>query len=377
MGVIKCRYARPWAKLVYETFSCIVQRVVEDAPKSGKVEIQIPEIIHSQMMPTQRSGEHDDSDSYIFQHTTIVNLCTPLVLNLTSDVEKILSLPECSSVTRVLVITHKFSEHILVHLKEKIEALHLAVSYGSSPCNIDVTRGAAVYAKMHNKIEIRPKLLQGDKELLMQQIQRNQDLEQQLSKLKCNNQKLYHQTSLLSQKNKQLEQQSRHLTQANQELNEQVTELDQLRHINQQLNQHMLQLSKKNQQLSEQSRQLIQVKQELQLHLVELDQQSTQLREANQQLDQQLRQLLVENQELKHQQENQPSWIVQQNDLVLSSTKPLGRDFYGEVREAMFHGCKVAVKCIHEVILSEYNQHIFYREIMVLSSQPSTIYWSY
>ena len=45
------------------------------------------------------------------------------------------------------------------------------------------------------------------------------------------------------------------------------------------------------------------------------------------------------------------------------SDKELGRGAYGWVKEATFRGCKLAVKCLHNELISEYNLHVFDREM--------------
>ena len=45
----------------------------------------------------------------------------------------------------------------------------------------------------------------------------------------------------------------------------------------------------------------------------------------------------------------------------------LGSGAYGEVRIALFRGLKVAAKCLHKVIISDYNLRIFSREMTIAS----------
>ena len=59
-------------------------------------------------------------------------------------------------------------------------------------------------------------------------------------------------------------------------------------------------------------------------------------------------------------------WIIQREEIVLSE-KSLGRGAWGEVREGEFRGCKVAVKEIHELILSDHNRRLFEREMSIAS----------
>ena len=60
--------------------------------------------------------------------------------------------------------------------------------------------------------------------------------------------------------------------------------------------------------------------------------------------------------------QQQQSWIVNRNEISLEE-KELGRGAYGWVKQATFCGCKVAVKCLHNELISEYNLHVFGREM--------------
>ena len=59
-------------------------------------------------------------------------------------------------------------------------------------------------------------------------------------------------------------------------------------------------------------------------------------------------------------------WIIQREEIVLSE-EILGRGAWGNVREGCFRGCKVAVKEIHELILSDHNRKLFEREMNIAS----------
>ena len=47
--------------------------------------------------------------------------------------------------------------------------------------------------------------------------------------------------------------------------------------------------------------------------------------------------------------------------------KILGTGAWGEVKVGIFRGTTVAVKCLHEMILSEYNLDLFCREMDIAS----------
>ena len=69
-----------------------------------------------------------------------------------------------------------------------------------------------------------------------------------------------------------------------------------------------------------------------------------------------VQQLKQENEEFKS------SWVIKKKDVILSE-RELGRGAYGWVKEATFQGCKVAVKCLHNLIISYFNLDIFNREM--------------
>ena len=59
-------------------------------------------------------------------------------------------------------------------------------------------------------------------------------------------------------------------------------------------------------------------------------------------------------------------WIIQREEVVLSGRR-LGRGAWGEVREGTFRSCQVAVKKIHDLILSDHNRRLFEREMTIAS----------
>ena len=59
-------------------------------------------------------------------------------------------------------------------------------------------------------------------------------------------------------------------------------------------------------------------------------------------------------------------WIIQREEVVLSR-KILGKGAWGNVCEGTFRGCQVAVKEIHELILSDHNRRLFEREMSIAS----------
>ena len=59
-------------------------------------------------------------------------------------------------------------------------------------------------------------------------------------------------------------------------------------------------------------------------------------------------------------------WIIRRDEVTLSENS-LGVGAWGKVYEGTFRGCKVAVKQIHELILSPHNRRLFEREMSIAS----------
>ena len=71
--------------------------------------------------------------------------------------------------------------------------------------------------------------------------------------------------------------------------------------------------------------------------------------------------------ELNEYQRRQPrDWIIQREEVLLSENV-LGKGAWGNVREGTFRSCQVAVKEIHELILSPHNRRLFEREMSIAS----------
>ena len=68
----------------------------------------------------------------------------------------------------------------------------------------------------------------------------------------------------------------------------------------------------------------------------------------------------------EYQRRQSRDWIIQRGEIVLSENI-LGKGAWGNVFEGTFRGCQVAVKEIHELILSDYNRRLFEREMNIAS----------
>ena len=64
-----------------------------------------------------------------------------------------------------------------------------------------------------------------------------------------------------------------------------------------------------------------------------------------------------------------PSWLLDSNEVVIDDKKePLGTGSYGSVKVAVFRGTRVAAKCMHKLILSDYNKELFIKEMNMSAS---------
>ena len=62
-----------------------------------------------------------------------------------------------------------------------------------------------------------------------------------------------------------------------------------------------------------------------------------------------------------------PHWVIRRNEVTLTP-EILGKGGWGEVKIGVFRGTKVAVKCLHEAIISEHNCDLFSREMKIASN---------
>ena len=145
----------------------------------------------------------------------------------------------------------------------------------------------------------------------------------------------------LSEKDRQLRERDRHL----QDRDEQLRERDgQVSEITKQLTSVQGQLQEKNQEFASLERQL-RAKQH------EIDDLETFLSAAQRALN-----------ERSHHQT--PDWLIPRDQIQLTD-KCLGKGGWGSVIEGKYCGCAVAVKQIHELILSDHNRRLFEREMSI------------
>ena len=70
-------------------------------------------------------------------------------------------------------------------------------------------------------------------------------------------------------------------------------------------------------------------------------------------------------QEIRRYRDN-PPWLIEREEVVMTE-EVLGSGGWGEVKVGIFRGTRVAVKCLHQLIVSEYYLQLFSREMDIAS----------
>jgi len=134
------------------------------------------------------------------------------------------------------------------------------------------------------------------------------------------------------------------------QLQELQEEIDDVRTENEGKDEQLEALQEQNSELEAQNHQrdheIQELRQQNVAHLLHI----TELQQQNEAKDEEIQQL------------TETSWIVERDEITMLDNE-LGRGAYGWVKEAIFRGSKVAVKCLHNEVISDYNLHIFSREM--------------
>ena len=131
----------------------------------------------------------------------------------------------------------------------------------------------------------------------------------------------------------------------------------------QSLEQNINQLTTQIQEVRQQNENYKSQNQSLQQQVEKQDRQLQELTMEKQQYQQQVQELRQHNEHNLTQTQSQSlMWVVSRREINFTENE-LGRGAYGWVKEATFRGCKVAVKCLHNELISDYNLHVFDREM--------------
>ena len=120
---------------------------------------------------------------------------------------------------------------------------------------------------------------------------------------------------------------------------------------------------------------------EVRQHERDLERQLREMQQREENLKKQLREKCQEVNELelclslaqqtisghRHRRQETRDWVISRNEIQITENC-LGRGAWGTVSEGTYCGCNVAVKQIHEMILSSHNRRLFEREMHIASA---------
>ena len=165
-------------------------------------------------------------------------------------------------------------------------------------------------------------------------------------------------------------------------LQNQATALrQQLEEKDQEMNELETTLSTAQDELREHQRQLRDVTQQMTIvrgqlqekneETANLQNQATALRQQLEEKDQEMNELettlsTAQDELREYQRQQSPEWVISRDHIQLTG-RFLGRGGWGSVVEGKYCGCSVAVKQIHELILSPHNRNLFEREMDIAS----------
>ena len=121
--------------------------------------------------------------------------------------------------------------------------------------------------------------------------------------------------------------------------------------------------AEKDQEIRRYRHQLQEKDRELQEKDRELQEKDRELEEKDRELQEKDRELQEKDRELR---ESQDHWSINKDEVTLTKEE-LGRGSYAVVTVGIFRGLRVAVKSLHNIIISDYNLGIFSREMSIAS----------
>ena len=166
----------------------------------------------------------------------------------------------------------------------------------------------------------------------------------------------------LKEKDKQLREKTQQLINVEGQLQERD---GQLRQIRNQLTDVRRHLQERDGQVNEITNQLTNVRGQLQEKNEEFTSLERLLRAKQLEIDERKRSLSAAQMALNERSRRQtPNWLIPRDQIQLTD-KCLGKGGWGSVIEGKYCGCAVAVKQIHELILSDHNRRLFEREMSI------------
>ena len=193
--------------------------------------------------------------------------------------------------------------------------------------------------------------------------QHERDLERQLREMRQREENLQRQLLELQENSQR---QHREMQQREQNLQRQLSEKQQ-REENSQRQMREMQQREENSQ-----RQLREMQQNSQRQLREMQQREENLQRQLREKDQEVNELelslkLAQQTISEHRRQETCDWVISRNEIQITENC-LGRGGWGSVNEGTYCGCTVAVKQIHDLILSRHNRFLFEREMNIASA---------
>ena len=191
---------------------------------------------------------------------------------------------------------------------------------------------------------------------------KDRQLRERDEQLREKTQQLTNTQGQLKEKDKQLREKTQQLTNVEGQLQERD---GQLRQIRNQLTDVRRHLQERDGQVSEITNQLTSVRGQLQEKNEEFTSLERLLRAKQPEIDELEKSLSAAQMALNDRSRCQtPNWLIPRDQIQLTD-KCLGKGGWGSVIEGKYCGCAVAVKQIHELILSDHNRRLFEREMSI------------
>ena len=209
--------------------------------------------------------------------------------------------------------------------------------------------------------------------------QREENLQRQLRELQQNSQRQQQREGNLQMQLRETQQREENSQRQLREMQQREGNLEmQLREIQQREGNSQRQLREMQQNSQRQLRETQQREENLESQLREMRQRfensqqrvstlERQLRDKDQEVNELVLSLSLAQQTISEQQQQKScDWVISRDEIQLTN-KCLGRGGWGSVYEGVYCGCTVAVKQIHDLILSPHNIRLFEREMNIAS----------
>ena len=220
-------------------------------------------------------------------------------------------------------------------------------------------------------------LQEKDKELQ----EKDGELQKKDGELQGKNGELQEKDRELQEKNRELQEKDRELQEKDGELQKKDGELQgkngELQEKDRELQEKNRELQEKDRELQEKDSELLEKNGELQEKIGELQEKDRELQEKDRELQENQDVLQERDGELRQSQEavrryqqqaelTDDHWVINEDEVTLTNEE-LGRGSYAVVTVGIFRGLRVAVKSLHNIIISDYNLALFSREMSIAS----------